>query len=84
MEDVRQQVLGLLKKKAGKPVALSDSLADLQLDSLAMAELAYEIEQTLGIRTDEEVLDCNTVEEFINYAVRLKIRQTPGASFSQP
>ncbi|GIW94999.1 MAG: hypothetical protein KatS3mg110_3040 [Pirellulaceae bacterium] len=84
MEEVRQQVIGLLKKKLGKPVDPSDSFADLQLDSLAMAELAYEIEQALGIRTDEEVLDCTTVEEFIQYAVRLKARQAPGASFSQP
>lgn len=76
MEDIRQQVLGLVRKKTGKSVAPSDTFADLQLDSLAMAELAYEIEQALGIRTDEEVLDCNTVEEFIDYAIRLKARQT--------
>jgi acyl carrier protein len=78
MEEVREQVLGLVRKKTGKLVTPTDTFADLQLDSLSMAELAYEIEQALGIRTDEEVLDCNTVQEFIDYAIRLKSRQSGG------
>jgi acyl carrier protein len=74
MEEFRQQVLDLLSAKTGRPVSASDSFVELQVDSVAMAELAYEVEQLLGIRADEGVLDCETVDQLIVYAWQLKTR----------
>jgi len=74
MEEIREQVLDLISRKVGKRVALDDSFVVLQLDSLAMAELAYEVEQYLGVKADSAVLECDTVRDFIDYATELKNR----------
>ncbi len=72
MEETRQKILSILAKKIGRPVQPGDSFATLQIDSLSMAELAYEIEQSFGVQTDEGVLDCDTVEDFIQYVISLQ------------
>jgi acyl carrier protein len=74
MEEIREKVLDLISRKVGKRVALDDSFVVLQLDSLAMAELAYDVEQLLGVKADSGVLDCDTVGDFIEYATELKGR----------
>ncbi|MBM3998672.1 MAG: acyl carrier protein [Planctomycetes bacterium] len=67
MEDTRRTILGILERKTGKPVRPEDTFATLQIDSLLMAELAYEIEQAYGIHTGEGMLDCETVEDLARY-----------------
>jgi acyl carrier protein len=74
MEEIREKVLDLVSRKVGKPVKPDDSFGSLQLDSLAMAELAYEVEQLLSVKADSGVLDCETVGDFIDYAMELKSR----------
>jgi len=74
MEELRENVLDLVSRKVGRQVDPDDSFVALQLDSLAMAELAYEVEQLLGVKADSGVLDCDTVGEFIDYATELKGR----------
>jgi len=74
MEEIREKMLDLISRKVGKRVALDDSFVALQLDSLSMAELAYEVEQYLGVKADSTVLECDTVREFIEYAAELKNR----------
>lgn len=72
MDDLCQQLLDMIRQKAGRDVVPTDSFDGLQLDSMAMAELACEVEQRLAIRTDEGVLECETVEQFVRYAWSLK------------
>ena len=79
MDDVEATVLEALKAKVGR-AALTDELARLSVDSLAMAELALEIEQRLKIRLDEGVLEQRTVKDLVHYAQKLVEKQKPAAS----
>ena len=71
MEDVEATVLDALASKVECRAKLTDNLASLSIDSLAMAELALEIEQRLKIRLDEEVLEQRTVEDLVHYTQAL-------------
>jgi acyl carrier protein len=77
MEEFGEKILALISKKTGKPVTANDTFDSLQLDSVAMAELSYEVEQLVGVRADEGVLDCETVAELIDYVWELKKRHAP-------
>ncbi|MGI8982703.1 MAG: acyl carrier protein [Pirellulaceae bacterium] len=82
MDEVEATVLEALKAKAGSraPLTLADDLARLSIDSLAMAELALEIEQRLKIRLDEGVLEQRTVKDLVHYAQKLVEKQKPQTS----
>ncbi|MBC7854695.1 MAG: acyl carrier protein [Pirellulaceae bacterium] len=82
MDEVEATVLEALKAKAGPraPLTLADDLARLSIDSLAMAELALEIEQRLKIRLDEGVLEQRTVKDLVLYAQKLVEKQKPATS----
>jgi acyl carrier protein len=80
MDDVEATVLEALKAKVGPRAQLTDDLARLSVDSLAMAELALEIEQRLKIRLDEGVLEQRTVKDLVHYAQKLVEKQKPAAS----
>lgn len=67
MDDVEATILDALKAKVGGQPKLADELARLSIDSLAMAELALEIEQRLKIRLDEGVLEQKTVQDLVKY-----------------
>ncbi|MFN0021412.1 MAG: acyl carrier protein [Pirellulaceae bacterium] len=79
MEDVQATVLEALASKAECRAQITDDLARLSIDSLAMAELALEIEQRLKIRLNDEVLDQRTVKDLVSYVQALvdKQRATP-------
>ena len=80
MDDVETTVLEALKRKVGPRAELTDELARLSVDSLAMAELALEIEQRLKIRLDEGVLEQRTVKDLVHYAQKLVDKQKQAAS----
>lgn len=80
MDDVETTVLEALKTKVGARVQISDDLTRLSIDSLAMAELALEIEQRLKIRFDEGVLEQKTVKDLVRYAQNLVEKQKQAAS----
>lgn len=80
MDDVEATVLDSLHAKVGTRAQLSDDLATLSIDSLAMAELALEIEQKLKIRLDEGVLEQRTVRDLVIYTQKLVERRRQSAS----
>lgn len=75
MQDVQAAVLEALASELDCPVNLSDDLAALSIDSLAMAELALNIEKRLKIRLDEEVLEQRTVQDLVDYTQSLVDKQ---------
>ena len=79
MEDVQATVLEAIASKAECRAQITDDIAKLSIDSLAMAELALEIEQRLKIRLNDEVLDQRTVKDLVSYVQALvdKQRATP-------
>ena len=79
MEDVQATVLEAIASKAECRAQITDDIAKLSIDSLAMAELALEIEQWLKIRLNDEVLDQRTVKDLVSYVQALvdKQRATP-------
>ena len=75
MEDVQATVLEALASKAECRAQITDDLSKLSIDSLAMAELALEIEQRLKIRLNDEVLDQKTVLDLVKYVQKLVDKQ---------
>jgi acyl carrier protein len=75
MDDVEATILDALHAKVGTRAQLSDDLATLSIDSLAMAELALDLEQKLKIRLDEGVLEQRTVNDLVHYARKLVEKQ---------
>ena len=71
MDEVETTILDALHAKVGAQAKLADDLASLSVDSLAMAELALELEQKLKIRLDEGVLEQKTVQDLVTYARNL-------------
>jgi acyl carrier protein len=71
MDDVEATILDALKAKVGGQPKRTDELAGLSIDSLAMAELALEVEQRLKVRLDEGVLEQRTVHDLIKYTQEL-------------
>jgi acyl carrier protein len=80
MDDVEATVLAALHAKVGSPAQLTDDLTRLSIDSLAMAELALEIEQRLKIRLDDGVLDQRTVKDLVCYAQSMVEKQKQATS----
>ena len=71
MEDVEATVLQVLASKAEVRARPTDDLASLSIDSLAMAEMALELEQRLNIRLDEGLLEQRTVADLVHYTQAL-------------
>ena len=67
MASIEQRVLEIVSGKTERPPALEDTLDDLAIDSLAMAELIYEIETSFGIESNDDLLDLSTVRELCQY-----------------
>jgi acyl carrier protein len=68
--DVQETVAQLIQRKTGREPQNGDSLATLEIDSLAMAELTVELEQTFGVRVEEDILDVQTLQELSEYVDR--------------
>jgi acyl carrier protein len=67
MNDVEQQVLAALREQFEREAGLDDTLADLGVDSLGMAELTVEMEKLFDITVDEYILDIETPRELVAY-----------------
>jgi acyl carrier protein len=73
----KMQILDYLKKVCGGSPRGSDSLAMIGIDSVAMAELTFELEKRFSIKIDDDILDVDTVDELVQYVV---VRQLPSPS----
>ena len=73
--DVERLVLQLVQAKTGRVVGLGDSVALLDLDSLALVELSAEIEKSIDVRLDEGILDADTVGDLVEYVATLRRRK---------
>jgi acyl carrier protein len=66
-EETQRKVVEYLSKVCAAPPELTDSLAIIGIDSVAMAEMTFEFEKRFGIRIDDEILDVDTVDQLIRY-----------------
>ena len=67
MSDVQETLAQLIFQKTGHQVQADDTLATLEMDSLATAELTAELEKKFGIQVGEDILDVQTVQELSEY-----------------
>lgn len=72
MDEVESVVRSTIASKTRRPAELADELSRLGLDSLAMAEVALEIEQRLAIRIDEGILDQRTLGDLVEHVRMLR------------
>jgi len=42
------------------------------IDSVAMAELTFELEKRFAIKVDDDILDVDSVDELVHYVVTRK------------
>ena len=68
-QETKTQILTYLKKVCGGNPKGNDSLSLIGIDSVAMAELTFELEKRFAIRIDDDILDIDTVDELISYVV---------------
>lgn len=68
MDDVAEKIIAILRKNMRNPdkeIALSTKLADLEIESLDLAVIVFDIEDKFGIQipynANEEVADFATV-----------------------
>ena len=67
MNSVEERILEIVRSKTDRPPTSMDTLDDLGIDSLAMAELIYEIETHFGIKSDDDLLELTTIRELCQY-----------------
>ena len=67
IEDTTNQVIEYLAKVCGSRPHLDDSLAMIGIDSVAMAEMTFELEKRFGLKIDDEILDVESVRQLVNY-----------------
>jgi acyl carrier protein len=65
----RTQIVDYLRKVCGGSPSGNDSLAMIGIDSVAMAELTFELEKRFAIKIDDDILDVETVDELVKYVV---------------
>jgi acyl carrier protein len=80
MDEVESAIVSAIASKTQKRPALSDDLARIGLDSLAMAEAAFEIEQKLKVKLDDGILDQQTVGDLVRHVRTLVARQSGQAN----
>jgi acyl carrier protein len=66
-ESTQAQILSYLEKVCGTMPQMSDSLALIGIDSVAMAELTFDFEKQFAFKVTDEILDIETVEELVRY-----------------
>ena len=76
VDEVQGVIVDAIRAKVGGQPTLDDSLALLDIDSLAMAEITLEIEQKLQLRLDESVVEAQTVGELTELVRRRKQQQS--------
>jgi acyl carrier protein len=67
LEATQAQVLTYLEKVCGTRPAMSDPLAIIGIDSVAMAEMIFDFEQRFSCKIGDDILDVETVEELVRY-----------------
>ena len=67
MDTIEQQIVQVLENELGRSVTPADSLNQLGIDSLRMADLASELTHRFRIRADPELVDVETVAELADY-----------------
>jgi len=65
--NVAEKILAIVRAKIPGPISLDSTFDSLGLDSLAMAEVVFDIENTFQIRTDERLLNLRTIREVADY-----------------
>lgn len=71
---IEEKVIAIVQKKAPMPVSIDDDLDSVGLDSLAMAELVFEIESSFSIRTDDRLLEMKTLRDVVTYVQEVAAR----------
>jgi acyl carrier protein len=71
-QSVQTQIVEYLRKVCGGSPQGNDSLAMIGIDSVAMAELTFELEKRFGIKIDDDILDVDSVDELVQYVVARK------------
>jgi acyl carrier protein len=67
---VAEKVRAIVASKAGAPVTADSTFDSLGLDSLAMAEVIFEIETAFKIRADERLLNLNKISQVIDFVIQ--------------
>jgi acyl carrier protein len=71
-QSVQTQIVEYLRKVCGGSPQGNDSLAMIGIDSVAMAELTFELEKRFSIKIDDDILDVDSVDELVQYVVARK------------
>jgi nodulation protein F len=73
MDDVAEKIIAILRKNMRNPekeIALDTKLTDLEIESLDLAVIVFDIEDTFGIQipynANEEVVDFATVGSVVD------------------
>ncbi|MGF1621206.1 MAG: acyl carrier protein [Rhodomicrobiaceae bacterium] len=73
MDDVAEKIIAILKKNMKEPpetVSLDTKLSDLEIESLDLAVIVFDVEDTFGIQipynANEETSDFNTVGSVVD------------------
>lgn len=69
LEVAESQIIRYLQKIVGGNPTPSDSLSMLGVDSVAMAELTFELEKRFSIQIDDDILDIETIRELTLYVL---------------
>ncbi|MFO0014771.1 MAG: phosphopantetheine-binding protein [Planctomycetota bacterium] len=67
LEATQDQVLSYLEKICGTMPKMSDSLALIGIDSVAMAEMTFDFEKQFSFKVTDDILEIETVEELVMY-----------------
>lgn len=66
-DTIAQKLMAIVRSKTSAPVALDSTFDSLGLDSLAMAELVFEVEAAFQVRSDDRLLDSHTLADVVRY-----------------
>ena len=72
LQSTQTQIIEYLRKVCGGSPQGKDSLAMIGIDSVAMAELTFELEKRFAIKIDDDILDVDSVDELVQYVVSRK------------
>ncbi len=72
LQSTQTQIVDYLRKVCGGSPQGKDSLAMIGIDSVAMAELTFELEKRFSIKIDDDILDVDSVDELVQYVVTRK------------
>lgn len=72
MNSIEAKILEIVAAKTERTPTVADTLDSLGIDSLAMAELIYEVESHFEIESDDDLLDLSTLQELCQYVIERK------------